>query len=58
MQKEWFVELLINEKVVGPLLSYEKNTEVSNRNRAAEMIKNRGEKMIREGKKIWGIFSS
>lgn len=36
-EKKWLAELLANERAVGPLLSYLKNTEVGSGEGAAEV---------------------
>ena len=38
-EKKWLAELLANERAVGPLLSYLKDTEVGSREGAAEVTK-------------------
>ncbi len=40
-ERKWLAELLANERAVGPLLSYLKNTEVGSREGAVEVTRER-----------------
>lgn len=51
LKKKWLAELLVNERAVGPLQSYLKNTKVGSRDRAAEMTKEQRRKNDKEGEK-------
>ena len=53
-EKKWLAELLANERAVGPLLSYLKNTEVGSREGAAEVTREWRRRSDEEGEEHLG----
>ena len=55
-RKKWLAELLANERAVGPLLSYLKDTEVGSREGAAEVTREWRQRGDQEGEEQLGNF--